>query len=67
MNKLSTDDHEQVLGVLERDRFSDLAPSQIYGCLLDAGVYMRLVSTFYRVRKEGRQVKKRQRLATHPP
>jgi len=53
--------------VLDSDRFIDLAQLQIYGRLLDSGVYMCCVSTFYRVLKENRQVKERRRLATHPP
>jgi len=67
VNKLTADERQQVLGVLDSDRFIDLAPLQIYGRLLDTGVYMCSVSTFYRVLKENRQVKERRRLATHPP
>jgi hypothetical protein len=40
---------------------------QVYAKLLDAGVYLGSLSTFYRVLEENRQVKERRRLAKHPP
>lgn len=65
-NKLSPEERAEVLAVLDSDRFVDLAPLQIYGQLLDEGVYMCSVATFYRVLAEHRQVTERRRLARHP-
>ena len=43
--------------------FIDLPPVQIYARLLDAGIYLCSISTFYRVLEENRQVKERRRQA----
>lgn len=40
VNKLTADERQQVLGVLDSDRFIDLALLQIYGRLLDSGVFV---------------------------
>ena len=39
---------------------------QIYARLLDEGIYLCSISTFYRVLEENRQVKERRRQARHP-
>lgn len=39
---------------------------EIYGRLLDEGVYLCSISTFYRILAEHKQVKERRRLARHP-
>ncbi len=65
-NKLSTAERAEILAALNSPEFVDLAPLQVYAKLLDAGIYLGSVSTFYRVLEENRQVKERRRLAKHP-
>ena len=65
-NKLSTRERAEILAVLNSPEFVDLAPLQVYAKLLDAGIYLGSVSTFYRVLEENSQVKERRRLAKHP-
>lgn len=66
-NKLTPAERAAILAALNSTEFVDLAPMQVYTKLLDAGVYLGSLSTFYRVLEENRQVKERRRLAKHPP
>ncbi|MCZ2404758.1 hypothetical protein IV498_16635 [Paenarthrobacter sp. Z7-10] len=66
-NKLSAAERAAILAALNSPEFVDLAPMQVYTKLLDAGIYLGSLSTFYRVLEENEQVKERRRLATHPP
>ena len=66
-NKLSAAERAGILLALNSPEFVDLAPLQVYAKLLDEGIYLGSVSTFYRVLEEHQQVKERRRLATHPP
>jgi transposase InsO family protein len=66
-NKLSPTERAAVLAALNAPEFVDLAPMQVYTKLLDTGVYLGSLSTFYRVLEENKQVKERRRLAKHPP
>lgn len=61
--------YQQLVGlaVLNSPEFVDLAPQQIYAKLLDQGIYLGSVSTFYRVLEENQQVKERRVMAKHPP
>lgn len=65
-NRLTIFERAQILHVVNSKRFVDLAPIQIYAQLLDEGVYLCSISTFYRILAENRQVKERRRLARHP-
>jgi putative transposase len=65
-NKLSAAERAEILAALNSPQFVDLEPLQVYAKLLDAGIYLGSVSTFYRVLEENRQVKERRRLARHP-
>jgi transposase InsO family protein len=65
-NSLSTKEREEILAVLDSDRFLDKAPAQVWAVLLDEGIYLGSVSTFYRVLRSGRQVRERRAQATHP-
>ena len=66
-NKLSLAERAEILAALNSPEFVDLAPMQVHTKLLDAGVYLASLSTFYRVLEENSQVKERRRLAKHPP
>ncbi len=65
-NKLSPAERAEILAALNSPEFVDLAPLQVYAKLLDEGIYLGSVSTFYRVLQENRQVTERRRLAKHP-
>jgi hypothetical protein len=66
-NKLSAAERAGILAALNSPEFVDLAPMQVYTKLLDQGIYLGSLSTFYRVLEENRMVKERRRLAKHPP
>lgn len=65
-NKLTDIERHRILDVLNSDRFVDQAPLEIYAQLLDEGIYLRSVSTMYRVLRDNAQVSERRRLAKHP-
>ena len=66
-NKLPLAERAAILAALNAPEFVDLAPMQVYTKLLDVGVYLGSLSTFYRVLEENKQVKERRRLAKHLP
>lgn len=63
---LSLAEREQVLSILNSDRFGDKPPAQIYAALLDEGVYLCSVSTMYRILVENDQVQERRNILRHP-
>lgn len=65
VNKLDDVEREQVLAVLNSDRFVDAAPTQVYATLLGEGCYLCSISTMYRILGANQQVKERRRLAKH--
>ncbi len=46
---LYANERQAVLDILREPRFVDLAPAEIYACLLDEGVYLCSIRTMYRV------------------
>jgi putative transposase len=65
--KLAAAEAEQIIEVLNCERFCDRAPAEIWATLLDEGVYLASVSTFYRLLRERHQVRERRRVARHLP
>mgnify|MGYP001821058090 FL=1 len=59
-------ERDQVLEVLNSERFCDLAPAQVWAILLDEGRYIASTSTMYRILREHHQVRERRRQARHP-
>jgi len=59
-NKLSEQEHQQILDVSNSAPFRDLSPKQIVPKLADQGVYLASESTFYRVLKEHKMLTHRQ-------
>ena len=59
-------ERQEILGALHYERFADLAPAEVWATLLDEGIYLGSVSTFYRVLREAGESKERRRQATHP-
>jgi transposase InsO family protein len=55
-----------VLRVLHEPDHVDEAPATVYAKLLDAGVYLALVPTMYRILRAEGEVSERRRQATHP-
>lgn len=65
-NRLTAAERAAILAVLNSDRFVDTTPIEVFATLLDEGVYLASIATFYRVLRENRQVKERRRQARHP-
>ena len=65
-NRLSAAERAHILTTVNSKDFIDLPPVQIYARLLDEGIYLCSISTFYRILEENRQVKERRRQARHP-
>jgi putative transposase len=55
------------LGVLRSERFVDLSPAQVFHILLDEGIYLASVSSYYRLLRAAGEIRERRRQATHPP
>ena len=66
-NKLCAAERAEILAALNSPEFVDLAPLQVYAKLLDEGIYLGSVSTFYRVLQENEQVKERRRWPSTRP
>ena len=58
-NKLSKQERQQILQVVNQGEFQSLPPSQIVPTLADRGLYIASESTFYRVLREEGQLKHR--------
>ena len=63
---LKPEEKEQVLQVLNSERFQDCAPREVYATLLDEGEYLCSLSTMYRILKERKQVRERRNQLRHP-
>jgi len=63
---LSPAEREQILAVLNDERFADLPPAEVYATLLDEGQYLCSVRTMYRILHEHAEVKERRRQLRHP-
>jgi putative transposase len=55
-----------ILGMLHSERFADTAPAEVWATLLDEGIYLGSVSTYYRVLREAGESRERRAQATHP-
>ena len=63
---LSLPERQAILDVLHSDRFVDVAPAEVWATLLDEGVYLGSISTFYRLLRQAGETRERRRQATHP-
>ena len=63
---LEPEEREQVVGVVNSERFVDLAPREIYATLLDEGTYLCSVSTMYRLLGARGEVRERRDQLRHP-
>jgi len=51
-NRLDDAERAAVLAVLNSDRFVDTTPIEVFATLLDEGVYLASIATFYRLLRE---------------
>jgi putative transposase len=57
---------DQIVEVLDSERFCDQAPAQVWAILLDEGTYLASISTMYRLLRQRDQVRERRRVARRP-
>jgi putative transposase len=65
--RLGVEEEDRVVGLLNNDRFCDMAPAQVWAALLDEGVYLASISTMYRLLRKRHQVRERRRQARRMP
>ena len=58
--------NDEILDVLNSERFCDQAPAQIWATLLDEGTYLASISTMYRLLRAQHQVRERRAQARRP-
>jgi transposase InsO family protein len=63
---LSLVQRQAVLEVLHASRFVDQAPAEIYAILLDEGIYLCCIRTFYRILEQNHEVRERRNQRRHP-
>jgi putative transposase len=59
-------ERQAILDMLHSERFADTAPAEAWATLLDEGVYLGSVSTFYRILRRAGESRERRAQATHP-
>lgn len=63
---LTADERTIVLGHLHSERFQDCSPTEVYGTLLDEGIYCCSIRTLYRLLAEKGESRERRDQLTHP-
>jgi putative transposase len=64
---LTVEERSIVLGHLHSERFQDRSPTEVYGTLLDEGVYCCSARTMYRLLEKDGETRERRDQLTHPP
>ena len=64
--RLTDVERQAILDAAHSERFIDQSVREIYATLLDEGVYLGSISTFYRVLRAAGETRERRRQATHP-
>jgi putative transposase len=64
---LTAEERSVVLGHLHSERFQDRSPTEVYGTLLDEGVYCCSARTMYRLLEQEGETRERRDQLTHPP
>lgn len=62
---LSEEERQNVLAVMNSERFMDAAPRQVYASLLDEGCHLASVSTIYRVLSASQGIRERRAIRRH--
>ncbi len=65
--ELTAAERVTVLGYLHAERFQDRSPSEVYGTLLDEGVYCCSIRTLYRLLESEGETRERRDQLVHPP
>ena len=65
-NKLTDAERQHILAVLRSAEVCDLAPAQVWARLLDDGIYLCSISSFYRLLAAAGENRERRRQRTHP-
>ena len=63
---LSVQERQQVLDLMDSERFMDAAPREIYATMLDEGSYLCSVSTMYRLLSQEGEIRERRDQLRHP-
>jgi putative transposase len=63
---LSEAERRAILDALHAERFVDASPAEVWATLLDEGVYLGSLSTFYRLLRERGESRDRRAQASHP-
>ena len=64
--RLSDHERQAIFDHAHSDRFCDRSVRQIYATLLDEGIYVASISTWYRVLRAAGETRERRRQAAHP-
>lgn len=64
---LTAGERALVLGHLHAERFQDRSPTEVYGTLLDEGVYCCSIRTLYRILAAEGETRERRDQLVHPP
>lgn len=59
IRRLSDDEEKEVLGILNSERFQDMAPEEVYAVLLDESRYLCSSRTMYRILERHGQLRER--------
>jgi putative transposase len=59
-------ERQNILDTLHSERFVDRAPAEVYNTLLEEGVYLGSIRTYYRVLAANQEVKERRAQRRHP-
>jgi putative transposase len=65
-NALSEAERVQVLAALHEPEHVDLAVTQVWTRMLDAGTYLCSIATMYRILRDAGETRERRRQRTHP-
>jgi putative transposase len=63
---LTREEEQHALAVLQSERFMDCSPYQVFATLLDEGVYLCSIRTFYRLLTRENAVRERRNQRQHP-
>ena len=66
LRSLSSEECQAILDTLHSERFIDRAPAEVVNTLLDEGVYLGSVRTFYRILGRNNEIKERRAQRRHP-
>ena len=63
---LAAAERQAILDALHSERFADTAPAEAWATLLDEGIYLGSVFTYYRVLRQAGESRERRAQAAHP-